>query len=173
MLIYTALIDLPDDRRKFEQLYETYKNLMYHTAYQLVHNHHDAEDCVHQAFLSVIDHLDKLRSVKSPQTASFLVITTERKAIDLLRKRQRTQTLELNEEICGVVIPDIEGNSLADAIAKLPPDYRQVLLLRFDNGYTDREIAKFLGITPSGVRKRIGRARSALADILEKEEIEL
>lgn len=173
MLIYTTLIDSPDDRTKFEQLYETYKNLMYHTAYQLVRNHHDAEDCVHQAFLSMIDHLDKLRRINSPQTASFLVITTEHKAIDLLRRRQRTQTLELDEENCGVVIPAIEENGLADAIAKLPAAYRQVLLLRFDNGYTDREIAKFLGITPSGVRKRIGRARAALADILEKEGIEL
>lgn len=173
MLSYTTLIDSPEDRTKFEQIYENYKNLMYRTAYQVVHNHHDAEDCVQQAFLSVVDHLDKLRSVRSPQTASFLVITTERKAIDLLRKRQRNDTLTLDEEMEGIAIPASGENDLADAIAKLQPDYRQVLLLRFDNGYTDREIAKFLGITPSGVRKRIGRAKAALLEILEREGIKL
>ena len=46
-------------------------------------------------------------------------------------------------------------------------------MLRFDNGFTTKEMAKMFGITESGVRKLIGRARKALEAELEKEEIVL
>ena len=77
--------------------------------------------------------------------------------------------MELNEDIVGLEIPFDEENSIAAAIAKLPAHYREVLLLRYDNGFTTKEIASILGITDSGVRKLIARAKKALQAALEKE----
>lgn len=169
MLIYLAMIDSPDDQAKFERVYNKYRYLMLHVANKILQNHHDAEDAVHQAFIAVIENLEKINEVDSPKTRSYLVIITERKAIDLMRYNNRRQTLELNEDIAGVEIPFEMDNPVATAIAKLPAHYREVLLLRFNNGFTTREIASILSISNSGVRKMIVRAKKALQELLEKE----
>lgn len=169
MLIYMAMIDSPSDRDKFERIYHKYKFLMLHVAKQILQNHHDAEDAVHQAFISIIENIDKISEIDSPKTRSFIVIISKRKAIDLLRQNNRRQTMELNEDIAGIEMPFDLDNPIAAAIAKLPVQYREVLLLRFDNGFTTREIASMLNITDSGVRKLIARAKRSLQEMLEKE----
>ena len=64
-------------------------------------------------------------------------------------------------------IPLPGDNGLADALAVLPAHYREILLLRFDNGYSTRDLSSMLGISESGIRKLIGRARKALKKELE------
>lgn len=50
MMIYLQTIDTAEDRSKFEQLYEQYKQLMFYTAFQILKRPQDAEDAVHLAF---------------------------------------------------------------------------------------------------------------------------
>ena len=169
MFVYLAMIDSPDDQAKFERVYHKYRYLMLHVAKQILQNHHDAEDAVHQAFISIIENIEKISEVDSPKTRSFIVIISKRKAIDLLRQNTRRQTLELDEDIAGIQMPCDLDNPIAAAIAKLPPHLREVLLLRFDNGFTTREIASMLDISDSGVRKLIARAKRSLQEMLEKE----
>lgn len=169
MITYLAMIDSPDDQQKFEKVYTKYRYLMLHVAYKILQNHHDAEDAVHQAFISIIENLDNIFDVDSPKTRSYIVIITERKAIDLLRKIQKRQTLEFNEDISGVEISFEMDNPIATAIAKLPSEYREVLLMRYHNGFSAKEIAAILSMSDSGVRKLIVRAKKALQEFLEKE----
>lgn len=171
MLIYLAMIETAEEQDRFERIYLKYRYLMLHVATKILQNHHDAEDAVHQAFLSVIQNMDKFSDVESPKTRSLLVIIVERKSIDILRKRQRENFVELNEDILGIEIPEPNDYGLADAISRLPAHYREVLLMRYDNGLTNREIANLLGITESGVRKILGRAKRALRSELQKEGI--
>lgn len=169
MLMYLSMIETPDDKVKFERIYNRYRNLMYHVAYKVLSNHYDAEDSVHQAFVAIIRHLEKISDIDCPQTRSYIVLITERKAIDLIRTRHSEKVIPLNEDLIGIEIPAPGDHGLADALAKLPAHYREVLLLRFDNGYSAKELAQMLGMTESGVRKLIGRAKNALGRILEEE----
>ena len=167
VFLYLAMIDTPEARDKFEILYRKYRNLMYHVAYQIVRNREDAEDAVQQAFFSIIKIIDKIHGSDCPETKSLVVLITERKAIDILRTSHRDQLLPLNEEVLGLSIPLPGDNGLSDALAALPAQYREILLLRFDNGYTTRDLSSMLGISESGIRKLIGRARKALKKELE------
>ena len=173
MLIYLALIEEPAEKLKFEQLYEKYRNLMYHVAYQILGSHQDAEDAVHQAFLSIIQNFEKISLTECPKTRSFVVIITERKAIDLLRNRNRHRAEVFDEQFCGLAFPAPTEEPPAEAIAKLPASYREALLLRYDNGFTVREIAGLLKISESGVRKLLGRAKQMLRQLLEEEGIQV
>lgn len=56
---------------------------------------------------------------------------------------------------------------MADALAKLPARYREVLLLRFDNGYSTKEIAKMMDMTEGSMQKLIWRAKDALRKQLD------
>jgi RNA polymerase sigma factor (sigma-70 family) len=77
-----------------------------------------------------------------------------------------------NYDLC-VNTSNVDIKELAEAIAKLPASYREALLLRYDNGFTVREIAGLLGITESGVRKLLGRAKQTLQQLLEEEGIQV
>lgn len=55
MIIYLQMIESDEDKSKFEQLYIMYKGLMFHVAMKILKNEFDAEDAVHQAFLSLIE----------------------------------------------------------------------------------------------------------------------
>ena len=169
MLMYLSMIETPDDKVKFERIYNRYRNLMYHVAYKVLSNHYDAEDAVHQAFVAIIRHLEKIGDIDNPETRSFIVLITERKAIDLIRTSHSEKVIPLNEDLIGIEIPAPGDHGLADALAKLPAHYREVLLLWFDNGYSAKELAQMLGMTESGVRKLIGRAKNALGRMLEEE----
>lgn len=173
MFVYLAMIDTPDDQQKFERIYNQYRFLMLYVAEKILQHREDAEDAVHQAFISIIRNLEKVIEVDSPKTRSYIVIITERKAIDILRQNRRRSEVELNEETAGIEIPFEEDHPLAAAMAKLPAHYREILLLRYDNGFAVKEIAPILGITQSGVRKLIARAKDALQKELEKEGVEL
>lgn len=169
LAMYISMMDSAEDRVTFEQIYMTYRNLMFDTAMKILGNIQDAEDAVQQAFLSIMNHLGKISDVNCPQTRSYIVIITERKAIDLLRKRTRESGLPLNEAAAGLEIPLPGDHGLADAMAALPAQYREILLLRYDNGYSVRELARMLDMSQAAVRKRIYRAKEALKKSLEKE----
>ena len=61
-----------------------------------------------------------------------------------------------------------QAAGLADAMASLPPRYREVLLMKYYNGYSAQEIAGFLSATPDAVTQTLHRARKKLAEILEE-----
>ena len=82
MIIYLQMIESDEDKSKFEQLYIMYKGLMFHVAMKILKNEFDAEDAVHQAFLSLIENLKKISDVKCPKTRAYIVIITERKILE-------------------------------------------------------------------------------------------
>jgi len=172
MLIYLSMIETTEERDMFEKVFLKYRYLMLHVAKKILQNHHDAEDAVHEAFIAVIKNIEKFSDVESPKTRSLIVLIVERKAIDILRKKQKENLLEINEAILGIEMPVPGDLGVADALVRLPAYHREVLLMRYDNGLTNREIAKLLNITESGVRKLLGRAKRELRAELKKEGVD-
>lgn len=170
ILTYLQMIESEQDRSKFEQLHEKYKRLMFYVANQILRNEQDAEDAVHEAFVSILKNLRKIFDVECPQTRSYVVIIAERKAVDILRARSKVTHIDGEEALGGIEIPLPGDGGLADAMAKLPPRYREVLLLRYDNGYSTREIAQILNMKRESVQKLLWRAKNALQKLLEQEE---
>ena len=66
----------------------------------------------------------------------------------------------------------VTGDLLADAIAKLPDRKRDIILLTYFLGLTDREISKYLNIVHQTVSKNRIRILKELREILEKEGFE-
>lgn len=173
MLIYMQMIESEEDSSKFTKLYLRYRYLMFSVAKRILGDTYDAEDAVHQAFVSIIDNLGRIKEIDCPKTRSYVVVITENKAIDIIRSRKRVSPRELDELDCGVEVPLPGDGGLADAMAKLPARYREVLLLRFDNGYSTRELAGMMDMTEGSVQKLIWRAKAALQKQLEEGDAEL
>lgn len=175
MLLYTAMIDLPREKRKFERLYNGYKQTMYAVAYSILQDSHRAEDAVHQAFLQIIGHLEKINEKDCHKTKSFLVTVVKNVAIDIWRKQKRENSVSYD-----AMEPVLHGSAAKscetrDVVVKtingLPEKYRSVFVLKYYHGYDNGEIASILEISEDTVRQRIFRGKKLLAEKLAEEGI--
>ena len=166
MLIYLQAIDSQEDRARFETLYTAYRGLMFHIANRILQNTQDAEDAVHQAFLSLAG--CRLPEELGPKARHLAATVAERKAIDLYRARLRHPEEELDENTLPGCAPPFSDGTLAGAMAALPPKYREVLLLKYYNGYSAGEIGVFLNLSAANVRQILARGRKKLAAELEE-----
>ena len=55
MLIYLQMLESPEEKSILEQIYLEYRGLMYHVAYEILHNEQDAEDAVHITALDMAE----------------------------------------------------------------------------------------------------------------------
>ena len=172
MMIYLQMLETTEQKVRFEDLYYTYKNLMFYLANQILRNEHDAEDAVQQAFFAIAKNFEKISEIKCPQTRSFIVTIVERKAIDIYRAKNRGGVVAFDEEFINVP-HTAEADSiaaradLANAMAMLPSRYRELLLLKYDSGYSEQEIAEMCAMTKANVKKTIHRAKKKLEAILD------
>ena len=169
MMIYLQMIDTPEDRSKFEQIYMEYRIMMFHIANRILTNEQDAEDAVHEAFLKIAENIETIGQPKCPKTQGYIVTIVENKSIDFYRKRNRHQIVELDDEMQGVPAVYEGENTLAACILKLPARYREVILLRYHQGYSVKEVAAMLGISHAAASKLDQRAKNRLKELYEKE----
>ena len=99
MLIYLSLLDTEEDISKFELIYNTYKKQMYYTANNILKDNYLAEDAVHNAFLRIIDNLEKIDDVNSHNTKGLIVIIVKNVSIDIYRKnkKERDNTIFIDD----------------------------------------------------------------------------
>ena len=168
MIIYLQMLETPEEKPKFEQLYLEYKGLMFHVAYEIIHNEQDAEDAVHQAFVKIAENIKKIDDPMCPKTHSYVVTIVENKAIDQYRKQQKHQTVELIDDIQGTNAHYEGDNDLTKCILKLPARYREMILLRYHHGYSVREIAGMMGISLPAAIKLDQRAKQKLKKLSEE-----
>ena len=171
MLIYLQMIEPPEDRSKFEIIYEEYRDMMYWKANKVLRNTMDAEDAVHQAFVRVAENIKKISDPMCPQTRSYIVIILEHCAIDIYRRKKNHPNIVLIPEAVGIDVEYNGSNELAKCMAKLKPRERHILLLRHYHGYSLKEIAEILKLTYSNVKKIDQRATKKLEELCERAHI--
>lgn len=168
MFICLEMIEGPEDRSKFEQVYHAYRELMFCVAYQILHHQQDAEDAVQHAFVKVAENIKKISEPVCPKTRSYVVIIVENKAIDMFRDRKKHGTVELDDNYSISVNYDGD-HALTRCILQLPARYREIILLKYSHGYNLHEISQIMGISLSATIKLDQRAKKKLQSLCEKE----
>ena len=171
MFIYMMMIDSPEDRSKFEIVYQKYRGLMFYVADQILHNTQDSEDAVHQAFVKIAENIEKIGAPECPKTKNYVVTIAESKAIDLYRSNKRRNTVEYTEEMADIAVEDCEQKGLAQCILRLPVRYREIVLLKYYHGFSLKEIAKQLGISLANANKIDQRAKKKLMELCKEEGV--
>lgn len=171
LIYYLQMIESDEDGTKFELLYETYKPLMMYIARKILMNDEDACDAVHDAFLAIARNIKKIRMAESNETKALVAMITERKAIDIYRKRQKKQENETSDECLSFVYSTTDTYNEGSVLDKLPIHYREVLILKYKYGYSNSEVAAILDSTTEAVHKMSYRAKKKLQEILEGEGV--
>ena len=146
-------------------------------AIQLLGNTDDAADAVHDAFAKVLARPESFDRNKGALKPWFLRVVRNR-CIDLLRRRPGNEPGSIeqgkNEPIDPGPVPDQQleiqerDQQLADALARLSVDQRQIVVLRDYLDLSYAEIADVLGIASGTVMSRLHRARLALKEALDQ-----
>ena len=127
----------------------------------------EAEDAVQNAFMQVIRHFEKIYQIPCEELPYWLISIVKSEARMILRKKERAVPLEESWEAVDARAGDVSDyTALVELFASLP-EYRQVLEMKALLGYTDREIARKLGISETAVSTRASRGRALLREILE------
>lgn len=174
LAFYLSLIETEEEKSKFEKLYYDYRALMKYIAFDILKDEQLAEDAVHNAFIKLINYLDKIDENDCHKTKGFIVIVIRSVSTDMYRKRKRELDFSVDENITYCVSDDFslatfDVEEIVSKIESLPEIYKDVLILKCLQEFDNKEIASVLNIKSTTVRKRLERAKILLAELLEKD----
>ena len=174
---YLSLLDTPEEKSKFEQLYRLYRQDMFKMAYGILKNKYDTEDAVHEAFMRVMKKLTKISEINCPQTHAYLLIIVKNVSLKIIKKRTKTivvdtDTVEITDDfgLEEYVISNMEVERLKYILEQLPDEYYEVLFLELFMEFSISDIAEQLGLTYDNTKKRLHRAKKKFREIAEEKE---
>src|SRR4051794_12231462 len=128
----------------------------------IVHESHDAEDITQNVFAKLPRAILKYEPRQVPFTAWILRVSRNA-ALDHLRSRRQIPVEEVRLDDDGHEDIALDrSRALRDALVRLPPEQREVLVLRHLVGLSPLEIADRLGKTEGSIHGLHHRGRSAL-----------
>lgn len=153
-----------DDRAFAAEAQELLQGL-YRLSLSILRSQADAQDAVQQGMLRAWER----RAQASPERfRGWLTRIVINECHNIQRERMRVFPVEKMPE------PEFQtqgDDGLAEAIDALPENLRTPLLMRYMEGYTEREIAAALGVPVTTVKNRLFRARKALKKQLGHSEV--
>lgn len=151
------------NREAMETLYFRHREYVFSLAFRFVENREDASDVLQEVFSYFFQKFPGFE-LKSKLT-TFLYPVVKNKSIDLIRKRRKVVSLDGEQ---AESIPDesfdaaAEGVKLAEWLEGLPDWERELLFMRFYDGFKLAEIAEILNIPLGTLKSRLHRTLSRL-----------
>ena len=172
---------LGGDANAFETLVLEYEKNVYNIALRMTGNSEDAADMTQEAFIKAYNSLQSFRGDSKFSVWLYRIVSNV--CLDFLRSKNRRPTVSLSVEDddgedAQLDVADesqspellldrkLTRDSVRRGLDSLPPDYRQILLLREIQGLSYEEIAQALSLEVGTVKSRIFRARKRLCTFL-------
>jgi RNA polymerase sigma-70 factor, ECF subfamily len=142
---------------------------MYRIAYRMVGDRHEAEDVVQDAFRSAWKSRGSFEAGRGER--AWLVAILRRRVVDYWRRSASLGVVTAESALeVGVSADDPLANDYSDemqnALACLPPELKETLLLVVVAELTHQEAADLLQIPLGTVLSRVSRARARLREVL-------
>jgi RNA polymerase sigma-70 factor (ECF subfamily) len=164
------------DQDAFAELYTAYVEKIYKYVYYKVGDPNEAEDLCEQVFLKAWEAIGRYTWYGYP-FSSWLYRLAHNLVVDHYRTRREilplNDTLLIREEPIDPEVAlarSLGSNDLRRAILRLTPEQRQVICLKFIEGYSNSEIATMMDKKEGAIRALQYRALRSLQAILEAEE---
>ena len=169
--IHQDLIDgcLEGDQKAQFQVYKLYYKAMYNTSLRIVNDSMEAEDVMHEAFLSAFEKINTYSGTVS--FGAWLKRIVVNRSLDVLGRRKAIfEELDShtgirddsNEDAEQMEDTETRVEEVKAAIERLPEGYRVILSLYLIEGYDHDEIAEMLNISSSTSRSQLSRAKQKL-----------
>lgn len=174
MLICIQTIQNDSERSLVEDIYHSYIGTMIYTAQGILKDRYRAEDAVSQAFVKIIDNLQKITWKDCNKTRGLVVIIVRNICLDMIKdeKHEKLLSLDLCENVQGeslnFVVTEETYDFILSCLSGLSDSHKDILRLKLIYEYTDEEIADILNISRENARVRLHRAKKALIAEMQK-----
>jgi RNA polymerase sigma-70 factor (ECF subfamily) len=152
----------------FGGLVERHADGLFRLAYRLVGNAPDAEDVLQEAVMGAFEQARKFRGHSTVKTWLTRIVMRQAARSHRRRARRATGSLPEGMEHDGGVGPEVAAlrMDVTQALQKLTPDHREVVVLREFEGLSYAEMAETLDLPQGTVESRLHRARQELKELL-------
>jgi RNA polymerase sigma-70 factor (ECF subfamily) len=158
----------------FQEIVERYKKKVYYIAYDIIGDHHEAEDISQEVFIKMYKAIHRFR--KDAKMSSWIYQIAVNTAIDAIRRRKTKPRIQLEDiEKVGFYEPSLESVSpdtnperravatlmqkhIDQALHKITPQERAVFVMRHYNEFKIGEIADVLEVSSGTVKSLLFRA---------------
>jgi len=168
---------LKGDQNAFGEIVELYKDKVFQLCFRMLGNRHEAEDLAQEAFVRAFVNIHSFKINMKFSTWLYRIATNL--CIDRLRKKKpdyhldaevagteglnmysqiASDTLKPEEEVASLELQE----SIQAEITKLPEKYRSVIVLKYIEELSLKEISDILDLPVGTVKTRIHRGREAL-----------
>lgn len=162
----------PGDDGALAQLFERHRHYVYRLAWGLLAEDHAADDVVQEVFLKLRS--GRITARPRARFTTWLYRVAINTAREQARKRRRFWGAGAAVDALAGVPDGAADPALSDALrdlgrslAALPARQREVVLLRFYEGFDTAETAKILGCRQGTVKAHLHRATMRLRDVLD------
>lgn len=143
----------------FEKKYNSYKHMVFNISYSYLNNYFDAEDAVEDTFIKFYNKNMKFNTAADEKY--YLIRMTINVCKDILKEKKKYVFLN-NEDLDYLNQQkryDVHNKyTILDDISKLKSNYKEIIIYRYLENLSHKEIAKILKISESSSQKRLERA---------------
>lgn len=164
------------DLTAFEEIYSRHHRRVYSVCLRMLQNPTEAEDLTQEVFIQLYRKIGSFRGDSAFTT--WLHRMTVNQVLMHFRKRsvKYEKTTEEGETPVQIVhgtenaqkMPVVDKIALDNAIAQLPPGYRNVFVLHDIEGYEHEEVARILGCSVGTSKSQLHKARLKMRKLLQK-----
>lgn len=152
-------------KQLFEKFIKDNLDNAYRFSYTYTKNQYDAEDIVNE---SVIKALKSINSLKNPEyIKSWFYKIISNTAINFINKKNKTISYEENLLENEISEDNYEQFTFNDIVNKLDIKYRAVIVMRFLEDMSIKEISKILDLNENSVKSRLYRGLKILKNDME------
>ncbi len=173
------ILQIMESKETFEKYFNEYYSQVYKYILKRISNIADAEDLAMESFISCYKKFDEFDTNKA-SFATWLYVVVNNKLKNYYRDQKQTEELD-SEQISFSGIEDeiIEAQyiygmrqELAIALETLPDIQRKIIILKYFNNKSSKEIAECMGMTAGNVRVNLTRAIDKLKKYFDNKNIE-
>jgi RNA polymerase sigma-70 factor, ECF subfamily len=167
-----------EDLDAFAELVRRYERRLRIVLLRLLDDTRDVEEAVQDAFVQAWRNLDRYRSEAAFFTWLYRIGVNAALARARRKVHATTDLDSLPSEGAAYVAPEVRPEAVAEthdlrarileALAKLPFEHREAVVLRDVAGLSNEEVAAALDLSVPAAKSRIHRARLALRELLER-----
>jgi len=175
---------LNGDKQAYALLVDEYKSRIYNLAYRMTQNSQDAEDLAQETFLRSFKELHRYDTNRSFYTWLFTI------SLNLIRnhlkqssrRRMNHADVDISSDVTlssaqhaslhqSIVFEDPQKDQekkLENSLQKLPPDLRELLVLRFYQQFSFETLSEITGFSQSAVKMRVYLGLEKLKEMMGK-----
>lgn len=163
-----------NDPMLFGKLYDRYAKLVYNKCYGFAKSEDEAEDLTQDVFLQLFI---KLRTFKGKSkfstwlysfTYNFCVNYVNRNKQRKMRDKSvqvEDSEHKLTEEVPDESLYEMKADKLKKALEQISPEEKSILLLKYQDGASIKELVTLMELGESAVKMRLKRAKERLLEI--------